>query len=75
MFRAVEAVYKANRSLLSVRNHLFISRVSVSNRNVCFQKLKEIGTSPSSPKALGDLLMRWVGGYMLSSQVPTEAVF
>lgn len=24
------------------------------------QKLKEIGTNPSSPKALGDLLMNWV---------------
>ena len=25
-----------------------------------FQRLKEIGPNPSSPKALGDLLMRWV---------------
>jgi len=33
MFRAVEAVYKANRSLLSVRNNTFISNVLVSNRN------------------------------------------
>ncbi|CAL1695493.1 unnamed protein product [Somion occarium] len=40
MFRSVEGVYRANRSLLA--------------------KLKEIGTSPSSPKALGDLLMRWI---------------
>ncbi|KAJ7198861.1 hypothetical protein GGX14DRAFT_573302 [Mycena pura] len=40
IFRGIEAVYKANRSLLA--------------------KLKEIGTSPSSPKALGDLLMRWI---------------
>ncbi|KZT30490.1 hypothetical protein NEOLEDRAFT_1173909 [Neolentinus lepideus HHB14362 ss-1] len=40
MFRSIEAVYKANRSLLS--------------------KLKDIGTNPSSPKALGDLLMRWI---------------
>ncbi|KAF8641040.1 hypothetical protein AX17_000684 [Amanita inopinata Kibby_2008] len=40
MFRCIEAVYKANRSLYS--------------------KLKDIGTNPSSPKALGDLLMRWV---------------
>ncbi|GJE87627.1 RhoGEF domain-containing protein [Phanerochaete sordida] len=40
MFRSVEGIYKANRSLLT--------------------KLKEIGTNPSSPKALGDLLMRWI---------------
>ncbi|KAL0951069.1 hypothetical protein HGRIS_007807 [Hohenbuehelia grisea] len=40
MFRSIESVYKANRSLL--------------------MKLKEIGTTPSSPKALGDLLMRWI---------------
>ncbi|KAJ7706091.1 hypothetical protein B0H17DRAFT_919770 [Mycena rosella] len=40
LFRGIEGVYKANRSLLA--------------------KLKEIGTNPSSPKALGDLLMRWI---------------
>ncbi|KIY47051.1 hypothetical protein FISHEDRAFT_22956, partial [Fistulina hepatica ATCC 64428] len=40
MFRAVEGVQKANRSL--------------------FNRLKEIGATPSNPKALGDLLMRWV---------------
>ncbi|KAJ7110131.1 hypothetical protein C8R44DRAFT_634827 [Mycena epipterygia] len=40
IFRSIEGVYKANRSLLA--------------------KLKEIGTNPSSPKALGDLLMRWI---------------
>ncbi|KAJ7631001.1 hypothetical protein FB45DRAFT_747624 [Roridomyces roridus] len=40
IFRSIEGVYKANRSLLV--------------------KLKEIGTNPSSPKALGDLLMRWI---------------
>ncbi|KAF7310974.1 hypothetical protein HMN09_00640700 [Mycena chlorophos] len=40
IFRSIEAVYKANRTLLA--------------------KLKEIGTNPSSPKALGDLLMRWI---------------
>ncbi|KXN89941.1 Rho guanine nucleotide exchange factor 37 [Leucoagaricus sp. SymC.cos] len=40
MFRSIEGVYRANRSLYS--------------------KLKEIGTNPSSPKALGDLLMRWI---------------
>ncbi|KAI9445289.1 hypothetical protein H4582DRAFT_2182937 [Lactarius indigo] len=41
MFRSIEGVYKADRSLVS--------------------RLKEIGTNPSSPKALGDLLMRWIG--------------
>ncbi|GBE78232.1 hypothetical protein SCP_0111150 [Sparassis crispa] len=40
MFRSVETIHKANRSLLA--------------------KLKQIGTDPSSPKALGDLLMRWI---------------
>ncbi|KAH7104448.1 hypothetical protein BKA62DRAFT_767520 [Auriculariales sp. MPI-PUGE-AT-0066] len=40
MFRAIEAVYKANRQLLV--------------------KLNDIGPNPSSPKALGDLLMRWI---------------
>ncbi|EIM92204.1 uncharacterized protein STEHIDRAFT_164534 [Stereum hirsutum FP-91666 SS1] len=40
MFRSLEAIFKANRSLLA--------------------RLKEIGTNPSSPKALGDLLMRWI---------------
>ncbi|KAI5124637.1 hypothetical protein M0805_004246 [Coniferiporia weirii] len=40
MFRAVGAVFKANRSFQS--------------------KLKEIGPSPSSPRAIGDLLMKWI---------------
>ncbi|KIL70740.1 hypothetical protein M378DRAFT_155677 [Amanita muscaria Koide BX008] len=40
MFRCIEAVYKADKGLLS--------------------KLTEIGTNPSSPKALGDLLMKWI---------------
>ncbi|BGP32564.1 hypothetical protein JCM10296v2_004345 [Rhodotorula toruloides] len=40
MFRAIEAVYRINKTLLA--------------------KLNEIGPNPSSPKALGDLLMRWV---------------
>ncbi|KAF7306995.1 hypothetical protein MIND_00492300 [Mycena indigotica] len=40
IFRSIEGVYKANRTLLT--------------------KLKDIGTNPSSPKALGDLLMRWI---------------
>ncbi|GEM10024.1 guanine nucleotide exchange factor [Rhodotorula toruloides] len=40
MFRAIEAVYRINKTLL--------------------EKLHEIGPNPSSPKALGDLLMRWI---------------
>ncbi|GAA5948659.1 hypothetical protein JCM21900_005204 [Sporobolomyces salmonicolor] len=40
MFRAVEAVYRINKTLHG--------------------KLLEIGPNPSSPKALGDLLMRWI---------------
>lgn len=40
MFRSIESVYKANRSL--------------------YNRLKEIGTNPSSPKPLGDLLMHWI---------------
>ncbi|GAA6043479.1 hypothetical protein JCM8097_000730 [Rhodosporidiobolus ruineniae] len=40
MFRAIEAVYRINKTMLG--------------------KLLEIGPSPSSPKALGDLLMRWI---------------
>ncbi|BGP72720.1 hypothetical protein NBRC10513v2_006116 [Rhodotorula toruloides] len=40
MFRAIEAVYRINKTLLA--------------------KLNEIGPNPSSPKALGDLLMRWI---------------
>jgi hypothetical protein len=40
MFRAIESVYRIDKSFLA--------------------KLNEIGPNPSSPKALGDLLMRWV---------------
>ncbi|KAL1739022.1 hypothetical protein HDZ31DRAFT_22662, partial [Schizophyllum fasciatum] len=40
MFRCIESIYKANRSMHT--------------------RLKEIGSNPSSPKALGDLLMRWI---------------
>ncbi|KAH8120387.1 hypothetical protein DFH11DRAFT_59126 [Phellopilus nigrolimitatus] len=40
MFRAVQAVFTANRSFQS--------------------KLKEIGPNPSSPRAIGDLLMKWI---------------
>ncbi|KAJ8457452.1 hypothetical protein ONZ51_g11522 [Trametes cubensis] len=36
----------------------------------CLQKLKEIGTNPSSPKALRDLLMRWVGSRSLQISAP-----
>jgi hypothetical protein len=59
MFRSIESVYKADRSLLSVRashlNQPVSTELMLSN-----QRLKDIGTNPSSPKALGDLLMRWV---------------
>lgn len=58
IFRSIEGVYKANRSLLAVRNYRLGLRFS---SHICLpQKLKEIGTNPSNPKALGDLLMRWV---------------
>ncbi|KAF7985869.1 hypothetical protein HWV62_43732 [Athelia sp. TMB] len=40
MFRSVEGVYKANRSL--------------------FSRLKDLGSSPVSPRELGDLLVRWI---------------
>jgi hypothetical protein len=33
------------------------------------QKLKEIGPNPSDPKALGDLLMRWVIDFIYFYQV------
>lgn len=42
MFRAIETVYRIDKTFLA--------------------KLNEIGPNPSSPKALGDLLMRWVSG-------------
>lgn len=47
MFRAIEACFRVNRSLLA--------------------QLDEIGPSPSSPKALGDLLMRWVCSFFFLS--------
>jgi len=56
MFRCVEAVYRANRSFGQVRLSLY----EVDHYSYPKQKLKEIGPNPSSPKALGDLLMRWV---------------
>ncbi|KAI9060198.1 hypothetical protein FKP32DRAFT_1668235 [Trametes sanguinea] len=37
-----------------------IESIYKANRQL-LGKLKEIGTNPSSPKALGDLLMRWIG--------------
>ena len=58
MFRSLESVYKANRSLLSVRT--YACQLASSLILTAIQRLKEIGTNPSSPKALGDLLMRWV---------------
>jgi hypothetical protein len=57
MFRSIEGVYKANRGLHSVC--LFVAQVC-HYLTLLVKKLKEIGTNPSSPKALGDLLMRWV---------------
>lgn len=43
---------------------LLLGRVDIADLEMHFhsnlQKLKEIGPNPSSPKALGDLLMRWV---------------
>lgn len=59
MFRAVEAVYRINKSLLGVRSPSSSLRRAQPNHDAT-QKLVEIGPSPSSPKALGDLLMRWI---------------
>ncbi len=59
MFRSIEGVYKADRSLLSVRAFNLTHTLS-TELMLSIQRLKEIGTNPSSPKALGDLLMRWV---------------
>jgi hypothetical protein len=59
MFRSIESVYKADRSLLSVRASHLTQPVS-TELMLPNQRLKDIGTNPSSPKALGDLLMRWV---------------
>jgi hypothetical protein len=59
MFRSIESVYKADRSLLSVRASHLTQSVS-TELMLPNQRLKDIGTNPSSPKALGDLLMRWV---------------
>lgn len=74
MFRSIEGVYKADRSLLSVSG--FTHSHNYSNDRRSNQRLKEIGTNPSSPKALGDLLMRWVrsldGVATTSSSCPTD---
>jgi hypothetical protein len=59
MFRSIESVYKADRSLLSVRA-FDLTHTPSTELMLSIQRLKEIGTNPSSPKALGDLLMRWV---------------
>lgn len=63
MFRNIEAVYRVNRSFLkvcyastSLRFWAFLKAIAP----VFPQSLREIGPNPSSPKALGDLLMRWV---------------
>ncbi len=56
MFRCAEAVYRANRAFGNVRSSIVPTYAML----IPFQRLKEIGPNPSSPKALGDLLMRWV---------------
>ncbi|KAK4702245.1 hypothetical protein P7C70_g3984, partial [Phenoliferia sp. Uapishka_3] len=70
MFRAIETVYRTNKALLAVRpipypsQHLAKPNRSTLNNLSFFhpqQKLNEIGPNPASPKALGDLLMRWIG--------------
>lgn len=60
MFRAVEAVYRINKTLLAVSAPLRSPRVRLELSFCVQQKLNEIGPNPSSPKALGDLLMRWI---------------
>ncbi|KAG6877638.1 hypothetical protein C0993_005347 [Termitomyces sp. T159_Od127] len=57
MFRSVEGVYKASRAFHAVPTSPFMCS---SSAHPFFQKLKEIGINPSNPKALGDLLMRWI---------------
>ena len=37
---------------------------------IFLQRLKEIGPNPSSPKALGDLLMHWVSFTILDRTCP-----
>lgn len=63
-FRATEAVYRTNKALVQVclrppgRSPFPMPDPA---RALCPQKLNEIGPNPASPKALGDLLMRWIG--------------
>lgn len=60
MFRAIEAVYRINKILLAVRSIPCLVPLWPSAHMSYPQKLNEIGPNPSSPKALGDLLMRWI---------------
>lgn len=39
---------------------MHVNRLLLGLLLMSFQRLKEIGPNPSSPKALGDLLMHWV---------------
>ena len=68
MFRSIEGIYKANRSLLSVCLPLLGSSFPLTS--AC-QKLKEIGTNP---KGLGDLLMKWVSAFGLRPLSPSNNV-
>ena len=64
MFRAVEAVYKANRSLLSVSDHTLISSVYTEyNRNMCFLETERDRDQSLVTKGLGrspHALGRWI---------------
>lgn len=65
MFRCVEAVYRANRafgvvSLCAVVGQCVPGSLGIVSWLTQSQRLKDIGSNPSDPKALGDLLMRWV---------------
>lgn len=76
MFRSIEVVYRANRSLLVVNSLLYVLPELLFNDIICIsQKLNEIGPNPTSPKALGDLLMRWVclGSFALALILIIEA--
>jgi len=56
MFRSIEGVYKANRSLHTVGS-LSLSLLSMLT---CIQKLKDINADPKSAGELGGLLIKWV---------------
>jgi hypothetical protein len=61
MFRAVEAIYRVNKSFLAVRPPVFPLLPPLdANTGRRLQKLNVIGPSPSSPAPLGDLLMAWI---------------